>query len=188
MSGGIDAVLGSGFTADWRGDGNVWESWRRTCPPNSKARKLFSSVRPSAKSQRVLNLLSSVKGEPAESLNDNLTFARTVDDKFDFCENPAQHYQQGHFFSDWRTISVLYPVFSPAKAQGYADIRIPSHYYHQATQSYAYGWDRVNLKGKETDDMEIEWENKKDKIFWRGATTGGGNSPSGFAAQYQRHR
>ena len=95
---------------------------------------------------------------------------------------------QGHFFSDWRTISVLYPVFSPAKAEGYADIRIPSHYYHQATPQYTYGWDTINLKGKDTDDMETPWEDKKDIIFWRGATTGGGNTPSGFAASYQRHR
>lgn len=173
----------------------MWESWRRTCPPNSKARKHFSSIKPSTQAPHVVNHLSSIgsrhkKGRNAaeSALNDTLKFAENVDDKFDFCENPSQHYQQGHFFSDWRTISVLYPVFSPAKAQGYADIRIPSHYYHQATPAYTYGWDTIFLRGKATDDMEIAWEDKKDVIFWRGATTGGGNSPSGFAAQYQRHR
>lgn len=188
MLAGINAILGEDFTADWRGDGNVWESWRRTCPPNTKARKLFSSVKTSAQAPRVVNLLSSVHGDAAISLSDNLTFATTVDDKYDFCEEPSTHYQQGHFFSDWRTISVLYPVFSPAKTEGYADIRIPTHYYHQATPQYTYGWDTINLKGKATDDMETAWENKKDIIFWRGATTGGGNTPTGFAAQYQRHR
>ncbi|THH09010.1 hypothetical protein EW145_g2318 [Phellinidium pouzarii] len=187
-SAGIDSVLGKDFTADWRGDGNVWESWRRTCPPNTKARKLFSSVKTTAQAPRVVNLLSSISGEPSILLSDNLTFAESVDDKYDFCEHPSTHYSQGHFFSDWRTISVLYPVFSPAKTTGYADIRIPSHYYHQATPQYTYGWDTINLKGKATDDMETAWENKLDIIFWRGATTGGGNSPSGFASQYQRHR
>ncbi|KAL5497772.1 hypothetical protein ACEPAH_2703 [Sanghuangporus vaninii] len=197
-SGGIDEVLGAYFTADWRGDGNVWESWRRTCPPKSKARKHFSSVRPTTRTPHVVNHLSAVgsknknkksQNSAAEStLNDTLKFAENVDDKYDFCENPSQHYIQGHFFSDWRTISVLYPVFSPAKTQGYADIRIPSHYYHQATPAYTYGWDTIFLRGKATDDMEIAWEDKKDIIFWRGATTGGGNTPSGFAAQYQRHR
>ncbi|KAJ3911135.1 hypothetical protein F5877DRAFT_73418 [Lentinula edodes] len=29
---------------------------------------------------------------------------------------------------------------------------------------------------------------KRNKIFWHGATTGGGNSPPGFATLYQRHR
>ncbi|KAG9101401.1 capsule-associated protein CAP1 [Ceratobasidium sp. 370] len=38
------------------------------------------------------------------------------------------------------------------------------------------------------DDMEIPWERKEDNIFWRGATTGGGSSPPGYMARYQRHR
>lgn len=187
-AGGIDAVLGENFTADWRGDGNVWESWRRTCPPKTKARKLFSSIKTTEQNPRAVNHLGSVMGGSSFSSREDLTFAENVDDRYNFCENPAMHYSQGHFFSDWRTISVLYPVFSPAKALGYADIRIPSHYYHQATPQYTYGWDTTNLKGKANDDMEIEWEDKHDAVFWRGATTGGGNSPSGFASQYQRHR
>ncbi|KAH8112814.1 hypothetical protein DFH11DRAFT_1604084 [Phellopilus nigrolimitatus] len=187
-SAGIGATLDDNFTADWRGDGNVWESWRRTCPLNSKARKLFLSVKPTTPTLRAVNLLSSISDRSSVSLSDNLTFAESVDDMYDFCEYPSTHYQQGHFFSDWRTISVLYPVFSPAKARGYADIRIPSHYYYQATPQYSYGWDTVNLKEKTTDDMETSWENKSDSVFWRGATTGGGNSPSGFSSQYQRHR
>ena len=44
------------------------------------------------------------------------------------------------------------------------------------------------LELKEVDGMETPWEMKSDKIFWRGASTGGGSSPPGFAAQYQRHR
>ena len=188
ITGGIQEVLGRGFTADWRDDGNVWESWRRTCPPDSKARKLFSSTKSPQQAKRPQNLLSTATGRSASSYVENLTFPETTDYSYDFCENPSTHYQQGHFFSDWRTISVLYPVFSPAKARGYADIRIPSHYYHQATPQYTYGWDSINLKGKDTDDMEVPWEQKEDTVFWRGATTGGGNSPSGFASQYQRHR
>jgi len=43
---GIEEMLGGKFIADWRGDGgSVWESWRRTCPPNSTARRLFESIR-----------------------------------------------------------------------------------------------------------------------------------------------
>lgn len=68
------------------------------------------------------------------------------------------------------------------------DIRIPSHYYYGSTQRYTYGWDPVNLELKDVDPMEVPWEDKLDKVFWRGATTGGGSHPPGFAAQYQRHR
>jgi len=46
----------------------------------------------------------------------------------------------------------------------------------------------VNLEVKQLDGMEIPWEKKDDKIFFRGATTGGGSSPRGFSPHYQRHR
>jgi hypothetical protein len=44
------------------------------------------------------------------------------------------------------------------------------------------------LELKEVDEMEVPWEDKYDKIFWRGATTGGGGHPPGYATQYHRHR
>lgn len=79
-------------------------------------------------------------------------------------------------------------MFSPAKAMGYSDILIPSHYYFSSTKRYTYGWDPANMRIKEVDDMETPWEEKTNKIFWRGATTGGGSSPPGFLQRYQRHR
>ena len=82
----------------------------------------------------------------------------------------------------------MYPVFSPARTQGFMDIKIPSHYYYGSTDRYTYGWDAVNLELKEVDAMEMPWEEKSDKIFWRGASTGGGSHPPGFSPQYQRHR
>jgi len=180
-------MLGNEFTADWQGQSSVWEAYRRTCPPRSRARRLFSSIRNVSPSQ------SSSKGNFFESQSTleagyEFTFATQTDAKFDFCAHPWAHYTQGHFFSDWRTIPVLYPVFSPAKGRGFSDIRIPSHYYYGSTPRYTYGWDAVNLELKEVDDMEVPWEEKSEQIFWRGATTGGGSSPPGFAHQYQRHR
>ncbi|KAF9254529.1 hypothetical protein L218DRAFT_886076 [Marasmius fiardii PR-910] len=181
---GIEHMLGGPFIADWRGDGNVWEAWRRTCEPGSVARKLFSSVRdpfaqhPSSSSQTWSHQ------RPPDFIFSNGTSYSNLD----FCQNPHSHYTQGHFFSDWRTIGALYPVFSPAKAKGFMDIKIPSHYYWGSTKGYTYGWDHVNMKLKEVDDLEVPWEDKLDKVFWRGATTGGGSTPAGFAPQYQRHR
>lgn len=48
--------------------------------------------------------------------------------------------------------------------------------------------DPVNMILSDDDENEQPWDKKKDLIFWRGATTGGGSSPPGFLAQYQRHR
>jgi len=83
---------------------------------------------------------------------------------------------------------VQYPIFSPAKAAGFGDILIPSHYYHASTPRYTYGWDPVHMIVKDRADGETPWENKTNLVFWRGATTGGGSSPPGFFKTYQRHR
>ena len=118
---GIESVIGGNFYPDWRGDGgSVWEAIRRTCEPTSPARRLFSSVR------------SIFSAHPGGAKNDFAFLSRTSSN-LDLCSKPHAHYQQGHLFSDWRTIPALYPVFSPAKAKGFMDIRIPSHYYHGGT-------------------------------------------------------
>ncbi|KAG6812266.1 hypothetical protein H0H92_003655 [Tricholoma furcatifolium] len=181
---GIQAVLNGPFRPDWGDDGTVWEAWRRTCDPKSAARRVFSSLRNNF-SPRPKNYLSTSSNEPGSDFNfASATHARTLN----FCQAPHEHYTQGHFFSDWRTIHALYPVFSPARAKGFLDIRIPSHYYYGSTKRYTYGWDPINLEQKEVDNMEMPWAEKEDKIFWRGATTGGGSHPPGFSPQYQRHR
>uniref|UniRef100_A0A0W0F2S7 Putative capsular associated protein n=1 Tax=Moniliophthora roreri TaxID=221103 RepID=A0A0W0F2S7_MONRR len=182
---GIESLLGGPFIADWRGDGNVWNAWRRTCEPGSPARRLFSSVR-NVFAQQPHNFIR--PSSSISSLSSDFVFAKNTSYSIDFCQHPHAHFSQGHFFSDWRTIPALYPVFSPARARGFMDIKIPSHYYWGSTKRYTYGWDPVNLQLKDVDDMEVPWEDKIDKIFWRGATTGGGSNPRGFTPQYQRHR
>ena len=188
-------MLGGEFVPDWRGDSNVWEAFRRTCHPASQARRLFGSVRgqsapTTAQGQRPMSYLrrQNVATHSDAEFEDELAFVARPDDTFDFCAQPWARYQQGHFFSDWRTIPVLYPVFSPAKAPGFSDLLIPSHYYYSSTKKYTYGWDPENMIVKDVDDAEMPWEEKIDDIFWRGATTGGGSSPRGFLSSYQRHR
>ncbi|KAJ3995108.1 glycosyltransferase family 90 protein [Lentinula boryana] len=160
------------FRPDWKGEGNVWDAWRRTCPPDSTARKLFSSIRSGMhiSSRASLSSLTS----PQFTFSPNTPYHDQS-----FCDEPHLHYMQGHFFSDWRTLGELYPVMSPARASGFADIKIPSHYYYGSTSRYTYGWD-----AEKGELMDVD----KDEIFWRGATTGGGNEPAGFAGMYQRHR
>ncbi|OAX36469.1 glycosyltransferase family 90 protein [Rhizopogon vinicolor AM-OR11-026] len=181
-SGGIATVVGPDFTTpDWQGQGSVWDAYRRTCPPDSEARRLYMSFRnPDAQSTKVFF----GSGQP---LGDDFTFVPTVEDSIDYCSKPWTHYTQGHFFSDWRTIPALLPVLSPGKATGFSDIRIPSHYYLGQSNRYTYGFDFPN-EAKDIDDMEVPWEEKLDLIFWRGADTGGGSTPAGFADHYQRHR
>jgi hypothetical protein len=112
---------------DWGDEGNVWEAYRRTCAPGTSVRRLFKSIRgPSHSFQKPIEYL------PASipKYRDDFEFSNSLDHDFRFCNHPWARYQQGHFFSDSRTISTLYPIFSPAKAPGYSDILIPSHEYH----------------------------------------------------------
>ena len=160
----------------------MWEAYRRTCPPTTPARRLFNSLR----APSVNPGLSLLPGSSRPG--DQFSFATELHGNYSFCDNPWAHYLHGHFFSDWRTLPVLFPIFSPAKAPGYSDIRVPNHYYYGTSRRYTYGWDEVNLELKKIDHMETPWERKRDKIFWRGATTGGGSSPPGFAPQYHRQR
>lgn len=103
------------FRPDWRGEGNVWDAWRRTCPPNSTARKMFSSIRSAMIDTTTL----------AKSSANAFTFSPTnAYYNLSFCDEPYLHYTQGHFFSDWRTIGELYPVMSPARARGFGDIKV----------------------------------------------------------------
>lgn len=180
---GVEAMLGGPFIADWGNDGTLWEAWRRTCTPQSSARRLFSSIRSPITVQVKNHFASSAVGPGSD-----FSFTKGTSSNQDFCDVPYIHYTQGHFFSDWRSIPALYPVFSPAKAQGFMDIKIPSHYYFGSTRRYTYGWDPINQELKDYDAMEVPWENKTDKVFWRGATTGGGSHPPGFSPLYQRHR
>jgi len=189
-------MLGDEFVPDWRGDGNVWEAYRRTCDPSSQARRLFGSIR----GQTILSSsgepVNAMEGrsylkdlDPSQPSGDaNFIFAEHPDYNFDFCKHPWARYQQGHFFSDWRTIPVLYPIFSPGKVRGFSDIKIPSHYYYSSTPEYTYGWDPANLVINDVDEKEVAWSKKTNTIFWRGSTTGGGSSPPGFITSYQRHR
>ncbi|KAL1703064.1 glycosyltransferase family 90 protein [Schizophyllum commune] len=182
-SAGIESVLGGPFIPSWTGDGSVWNSWRRTCKPTDPARQIYSGTR---------NIFSP---PPVDYLNTSksaselgLSFEKDFPSKIDYCQQPEEHYNQGHFFSDWRVIPMLYPIFSPANTPGFYDIKIPSHYYYGGTPEYTYAWDQAHLEQKPVDDMEKPWDEKSDKVFWRGATTGGGGNPPGFSAQYQRHR
>lgn len=184
---GVEHMLNGKFVADWQGDSNVWEAFRRTCPPSSQARRLYQSMRALLKEgQRPVDLFE--KAGLVAGPDEDFQFSKSVDDRYDFCQHPHAHTQQGHFFSDWRTIPVLYPIFSPAKGEGYSDILVPSHYYYSSTKRYTYGWDPVSQTVKDVDDNEQPWIRKTNKIFWRGATTGGGSSPPGYLASYQRHR
>ncbi|KAH9445498.1 hypothetical protein MJO28_012659 [Puccinia striiformis f. sp. tritici] len=210
-------------------EGNTWELYAKSCPPESSARKkLISLTNDNALAQhrdhfvdhhtdpihvKRGKLKTGIKKRRTASTNltttnpssDIIDNGAAIDgppngyptanllqesDEFKFvevgkaglshqelCSNSELHENQGAFYSDWRSLPALYPVFSPSKIDGFSDILIPSNFY--------YGDDsRYTFQRNET----IPWEQKQSNLFWRGETTGGGNSPPGHQLQYQRHR
>lgn len=105
-------------------------------------------------------------GHPGIGSGSEFAFARDTNAGLDFCNAPGAHYEQGgsfcfrllllcpdvrslagHFFSDWRVLGALVPVFSPARSRGFGDIRVPSHYYYGGTRRWVlfhtlllFGW------------------------------------------------
>ncbi|KAJ7623624.1 hypothetical protein FB45DRAFT_980453 [Roridomyces roridus] len=200
LTGNVPDLLSPRQSNDWGGSGSVWEAWRRTCLPDAAARRFYSSLgagwsggrgsgpRDLLRERYELMHAQEPLQTPGGGEGGELVFSESTNAELDFCMQPGAHYEQGHFFSDFRTLSVLAPVFSPSRPRGFSDIRIPSHYYYGGTRRYTYGWDPVNLEQHVVDKMEVPWEQKRDALWWRGASTGGGNSPPGFGAGYHRHR
>lgn len=183
------SMRGNPRDPDWHGEGSVWDAFRLACPPGSRVRALYKSLRAThtGAPARILRRAAAALGGAWVSAGAAFVRAPAASTT-DFCATPAARTEHGHFFSDWRTLARLYPVFSPATAAGYSDIRVPSHYYYWTDRRHTYGFDAVNLVVDEVDPREVPWERKDTHIFWRGPTTGGGASPAGYAARYQRHR
>ena len=80
-SAGVDAMIGGEFIPDWKGDSNVWEAYRLTCPPTSQARRLFSSLRAQLHEGQVPKDLFEAAGF-SSSMDDDFKFAPRVDDDF----------------------------------------------------------------------------------------------------------
>ncbi|GAA98139.1 glycosyltransferase family 90 protein [Mixia osmundae IAM 14324] len=110
----------------------------------------------------------------------------TAVSKETLCNNPRKKDTIGLFYSDWRTLQGLYPIFSVSKIDGFADISIPSHYYVGARRA-GYTFDpSPELDGKNANPLN--WPRKIPQLFWRGSTTGGGNNPPRHQHYFTRHR
>jgi hypothetical protein len=185
----------NGFKADWRRDGSVWEAYRRACPTESPSRRLIESLR---SSEVGVGVQVEGRARPNAPLTRRrptahavpsareLTFQENIDAHYDVCARPSIHSLHSAFFSDQRSIEYLYPVFSPSKPSGYADILIPSHHYWTPGSEFTYEWEMK--RGLTNEPTDIEWEDKSSTIYWRGKVTRGAETPPGHAGSFQKQR
>ncbi|KAM0753106.1 capsular associated protein [Meredithblackwellia eburnea MCA 4105] len=188
-----------GFKPEWQRDGSVWDAFRRSCPTTSPSRRLVETVRSAeaggASILQVQGRASSKTDAPTtrrKNTNQSypptreLTFSHDLDSSTDICANPSMHSLHSAFFSDQRTIEHLYPVFSPSKPPGYADILIPSHHYWAPSSEFTYEWEM--MKGRTREPTDLDWGVKKSTIYWRGKVTRGADTPPGRAPSFQKQR
>jgi hypothetical protein len=187
-----------GFTAEWKRDGSVWEAFRRACPTESASRRLVESLRSAETSSGGLQVQGRssakldapttrrIKTGQAFPPTRELTFNHDIDANYDVCARPSMHTLHSTFFSDQRSIEYLYPVFSPSKPSGFADILIPSHHYWQPSSEFTYEWEMK--RGRTQTPTDVDWAKKNSTIYWRGKVTRGADTPPGHAASFQKQR
>ncbi|GJN90764.1 hypothetical protein Rhopal_003778-T1 [Rhodotorula paludigena] len=186
-----------GFAPEWKRDGNVWEAYRRSCPTDSAARRLIESVRSAethgslvvqgrASSKLEAPQTRRLKSKSVLPVTREMTFSHDLDADFNMCDYPSLHTLHSAFYSDQRNIEYLYPVFSPSKPAGYADVLIPSHHYWSPSSEFTYELEFRRGRTKVPTDMD--WELKKPSAYWRGKVTRGADTPPGHGSSFQKQR
>ncbi|KAI9615643.1 hypothetical protein H4Q26_011585 [Puccinia striiformis f. sp. tritici PST-130] len=122
---------------------------------------------------------------PLPSLRE-LTFLSDLESATSFCERPSTHRLHSAFFADQRSIEHLYPLFSPSKPQGFADILIPSYYHYSPRAEFVYESDFK--AGRNSTPADLPWNQKGSKIYWHGKLTRGADTPPGHMSSFQKQR
>lgn len=115
-----------------------------------------------------------------------MTFSHDLDAEFNVCDYPSLHTLHSAFYSDQRSIEYLYPVFSPSKPAGYADILIPSNQYWNPSSEFTY--EAEFKKGRTKTPTDLDWDLKRNSTYWRGKVTRGADTPPGHGASFQKQR
>jgi hypothetical protein len=124
----------------------TWAHSRMSCAPGTPARNFDTEA------------------EDAEMMFSfgGISFVHNVPTFSDICLSPSVRQLIG-LFNHPNVFAVshdLLPVFSPSKLSSFHDILYPSPYYYAEKTVYDQG-------------SAVEWDDKKPKLYWRGATSGG---------------
>ncbi|KAJ8603118.1 hypothetical protein MRB53_042260 [Persea americana] len=94
----------------------------------------------------------------------------------DICNTPSLAYSHGFFDrpNAFNVIHDLVPIFSQSKMSSFQDILYPSPWYWYPKVRY-----------QERHDMS--WDEKEEKMWWRGSTTGGFSRDGGWRRQHRQH-
>ena len=138
----------------------TWTHSRLSCPPDSPSRSLDEAVTDNTASY-TCSSLGFVQNKTAFS---------------DICQSPSLHYTYGFFDrpNAFDIVHDLFPIFSQSKISSFQDILYPSPWYWSDKVPY-------------TESQDHSWEEKEDKMYWRGSTTGGFSRDGGWRRQHRQH-
>jgi hypothetical protein len=137
---------------------SVWTHSIASCPPNSPVR-----------------LIDNYRNSKDKHSGQLLGFVVNSTESSEVCFSPSFEHRHGFFDKPnaFSTIERLYPIFSQSKVSSYGDILYPSPWYW--TEKVAYDA-----------ELDMPWEDKKEKMYWRGSTTGGFSRNGGWRRQHRQ--
>lgn len=137
----------------------TWTHSRLSCPVDSPARSLDENVADNM--------------EPYAT--SDLGFIYNTTAFSDICFSPSLRKTFGFFDrpNAFNIVHDLLPIFSQSKISSFQDILYPSPWYWIGKVSYNASRDYV-------------WEDKIDKMYWRGSTTGGFSRDGGWRRQHRQ--
>ncbi|EGG00753.1 family 90 glycosyltransferase [Melampsora larici-populina 98AG31] len=167
--------------------GEVWDEFRKSCPPQSEARRLFLPKNLNAQqindgSHMTLNRTTINTDRHTRFVNDSLIPIQEI-----YCTQTKRNVEQGLFFSDTRKLTGLFPVFSASTSQGFGDIVIPScECFKFVSDEEFEGSSPIRLNDvAQWMDWQVDWASRSDKIHWRGLPTDGGSTPSAYQPSFR---
>lgn len=138
----------------------TWTHSRMSCPANSPARALEDTDRVDDVEKYAMSELGFVYNDTAMA---------------DICLSPSLSSTYGFFDrpNAYNIVHDLFPIFSQSKISSYNDILYPSPW---------YWYEKVAYEEK----LDMDWNMKKDQLYWRGSTTGGFSRNGGWRRQHRQ--
>ncbi|EAU36343.1 conserved hypothetical protein [Aspergillus terreus NIH2624] len=137
----------------------TWTSSRASCAVDTPARSLDEDG-PDAANRYAYGELGFIYNATAFS---------------DICNTPSLRYKYGFFdrANAFDVVRDLFPIFSQSKISSFQDIIYPSPWYWADKVPY-------------TENLDYKWDDKQDKMYWRGSTTGGFSRAGGWRRQHRQ--
>ncbi|PLB46785.1 putative capsule-associated protein CAP1 [Aspergillus steynii IBT 23096] len=137
----------------------TWTSSRASCPVDSPARSL---------DENALDIVDAYALGELGYVYNTTAFS-------DICTSPSLRNKFGFLerANAFDVVRDLFPVFSQSKISSFQDILYPSPWYWADNVPYI-------------EARDFNWEDKQDKMYWRGSTTGGFSRGGGWRRHHRQ--